>query len=207
MKSGPPELILIQMASFTMNDANRISRQTWLETAVTHASAEYKRHGYSVPELRISCGFPGTGQRTSRIGECWSTEICLGGLNEIFISPLTDDSVGVLGIISHELLHAVDDCKRGHGAAFKKIATTVGLNGKIIHTYPNDELGKLVKLITAVIGPYPHKRLIPKTRLTIKRQRTYAECSECDYRVPMLKKFLDIGRPTDLPKGQHHDDA
>lgn len=178
-----------------MNDAIQIGRQTWLETAVTHASAEFKKHGFAVPEVRISCGFPSTGQRGSRIGECWSTKICSGGLNEIFISPLIDDSDEVLGIIFHELVHAVDDCKSGHGAAFKKIATTIGLTGKMIHAHPNDELGKRVKLIVAEIGPYPHKRLIPKTRISIKRQRPYAECSECGYRVPMLKKFLDVGPP------------
>lgn len=197
------------MAIHPMNDANQISRQTWLETAVKHAMPEFNKHGYCVPQVRISCGFPSTGQRSSRIGECWSTKICSGGLNEIFISPLIDDSDEVLGIIFHELVHAVDDCKSGHGAAFKKIATTIGLTGKMIHAHPNNELGKIVKLIIAKIGPYPHKRLIPKTRLTIKRERPYAQCSECSYRVPMLKKFLDVGPPicpTDnimmMPEGQ-----
>lgn len=197
------------MAIHPMNDANQISRQTWLETAVKHAMPEFNKHGYCVPQVRISCGFPSTGQRSSRIGECWSTKICSGGLNEIFISPLIDDSNEVLGIIFHELVHAVDDCKSGHGAAFKKIATTIGLTGKMIHAHPNDELGKIIKLIIAKIGPYPHKRLIPKTRLTIKRERPYAQCSECGYRVPMLKKFLDVGPPicpTDnimmMPEGQ-----
>ena len=178
-----------------MNDAYQLSRQTWLETAVTNASAEFKKHGYSVPEVRISCGFPSTGSRSNRIGECWATKICSGGLNEIFISPLIDDSDEVLGIIFHELVHAVDDCKSGHGKAFKKIAIAIGLTGKMIHAHPNDELGKRVKLIIAEIGPYPHKKLIAKTRISIKRQRPYAECSECGYRVPMLKKFLDVGPP------------
>lgn len=209
MESFDPKSKLFHMAIHPMNDANQISRQTWLETAVKHAMPEFNKHGYCVPQVRISCGFPSTGQRSSRIGECWSTKICSGGLNEIFISPLVDDSDEVLGIIFHELVHAVDDCKSGHGAAFKKIATTIGLTGKMIHAHPNDELGKIVKLIIAKIGPYPHKRLIPKTRLTIKRERPYAQCSECGYRVPMLKKFLDVGPPicpTDnimmMPEGQ-----
>ncbi len=103
-----------------MDDANNLSRQTWLEIAVTHASVEFSKHGYAVPVVRISCGFPSTGQRSRRIGECWPTKVCSGGLNEIFISPLIDDSDEVLGIIFHELVHAVDDCKSGHGAAFKK---------------------------------------------------------------------------------------
>lgn len=76
---------------------------------MNHETHGFKKHGYSVPEIRISCGFPSTGQRGSRIGECWATKICSGGLNEIFISPLIDDSDEVLGIIFHELVHAVDD--------------------------------------------------------------------------------------------------
>jgi hypothetical protein len=178
-----------------MSQNTQSNRQAWLEEAVRQVTPIFLSHGYSVPDINISCGFPSTGQRSPRVGECWSTRLCSSGLNEIFISPILDNTEEVLGIIIHELVHAVDDCKSGHGAAFKKIATTIGLTGKMIHAHPNDELGKLVKLIVADIGPYPHKRLIPKTRITIKRQRPYAECSECGYRVPMLKKFLDVGPP------------
>ena len=183
------------MVIYRMNGADQISRQAWLEAAVMRATHEFKKHGYAVPEVRISCGFPSTGSRSNRIGECWATKICSGGLNEIFISPLIDNSDEVLGIIFHELVHAVDDCKSGHGKAFKTIATKIGLTGKMIHAHPGEELSKQVKLMASELGDYPHKRLITKPRSTIKRQRPYAECTECGYQVPMLKKFLDVGPP------------
>jgi hypothetical protein len=178
-----------------MNGVDQFSRQAWLEAAVMRATHEFKKHGYAVPEVRISCGFPSTGSRSNRIGECWATKICSGGLNEIFISPLIDNSDEVLGIIFHELVHAVDDCKSGHGKAFKTIATKIGLTGKMIHAHPGEELSKQVKQMASELGDYPHKRLITKPSLRPKRERPYAECTECGYRVPMLKKFLEFGPP------------
>lgn len=142
-----------------MHIAQQLSRQSWLEAAVLKAIPIFQRHGYTVPELRISCGFPSTGIRGSRVGECWPTHISADGVNEIFISPLIDDSVEVIGIILHELVHAVDNCKSGHGTNFKKIATAIGLTGKMIHAYPDEELTVVVRAIVNEIGPYPHKQL------------------------------------------------
>ena len=183
------------MVIYRMNGADQISRQAWLEAAVMRATHEFKKHGYAVPEVRISCGFPSTGSRSNRIGECWATKICSGGLNEIFISPLIDNSDEVLGIIFHELVHAVDDCKSGHGKAFKTIATKIGLTGKMIHAHPGEELSKQVKQMASELGEYPHKRLITKPSSRPKRQRPSALCPACGYRVPMLKKFLEFGPP------------
>jgi hypothetical protein len=172
-----------------------ISRQQWLDQAVQRVAKRFEQLGYEVPQVQISCGFPSTGSRSNRIGECWPTSRCSGGMNEIFITPLVDNAEEVLGIIFHELVHAVDDCKSGHGKAFKTIATKIGLTGKMIHAHPGEELSKQVKLMASELGDYPHKRLITKPSSRPRRERPYAECSECGYRVPMLKKFLEFGPP------------
>ena len=85
----------------------------------------FAEKGYTVPEIRISCGFPSTGARSSHIGECWASESSENGINEIFIHPNQDDPVTVLDIITHELVHAVDNCKHKHGKEFREIALKV----------------------------------------------------------------------------------
>jgi hypothetical protein len=172
-----------------------LSRQNWLEEAIKKVTPVFEKNGYQVPEVRISCGFPSTGKRSTRIGECWPTHTCSGGLNEIFISPLVDSPLEVVGIIFHELVHAVDDCKSGHGKRFKEIATSIGLTGKMIHAHPNEALTKVASTIVQELGPYPHKQLIVKTKAVSRRERPYARCEECGYQVPMLKKFLQVGPP------------
>jgi hypothetical protein len=171
------------------------TRQHWLEQAVEQAEIVFKARGYMVPDVLISCGFTSTGIRSSRIGECWPVTRCSGGLNQIFISPVIDDAEEIIGVIFHELVHAVDDCKSGHGKKFKEIATTIGLTGKMIHAHPGEELSEAVKIIAKSLGPYPHKRVMPRPSLSTGRQRPSAECPQCGYRVPMLKKFLGFGPP------------
>lgn len=178
-----------------MISADQLSRQTWLDAAVKRAIPLFEGAGYVVPPINISCGFPSTGIRGTRIGECWPTQICSSGINEIFISPVIEDTEEVIGIIFHEIAHAVDDCKSGHGAKFKKIATTVGLTGKMIHAHPNEVLGKTVKLIAAELGGYPHRKLLFNKPAKKRLPRPYAKCEECGYRVPMLKKYLGFGPP------------
>ena len=117
-----------------MASTELISRQQWLDQSVQRVTRHFHQLGYEVPQVQISCGFPSTGSRSNRIGECWPTSRCSGGM-------------------------------------------------------------KQVKLMASELGDYPHKRLITKPRSTIKRQRPYAECSECGYQVPMLKKFLVVGPP------------
>jgi len=65
------------------------------------------------------------------IGQCWSTQSSSAGVNEIFISPKLADPVEVLDTLTHELVHAVDNCKHKHGKEFKAIAKKIGLEGKM----------------------------------------------------------------------------
>lgn len=49
------------------------------------------------------------------------------GINQIFISPVLDEPMTVLETLAHELVHAIDDCKSGHGAEFQKISKDLKL--------------------------------------------------------------------------------
>lgn len=119
-------------------------------------------------------------------------------MNEIFITPLLDNAEEVLGIIFHEIVHAVDDCKSGHGKAFKTIATKIGLTGKMIHAHRGEELSKQVKLMASELGDYPHKRLITKPSLRPQAPETFSAMPGMRVSCADAEK-ISVVRATDLP--------
>ena len=119
-------------------------REDWLMRAVAHLEPIFQRSGYQIPTVRVSIGFPSTGAKSMHLGQCWGSKASEDGVNQIFIAPNQADPVEVLDTLTHELVHAVDDCKSGHGEGFKKIATDVGLKGPIPKTPKplHNEFGK-----------------------------------------------------------------
>jgi len=133
-----------------------LTREEWLLQAIEAVKPIFQEKGHIVPNVKVSCGFPSTG-KDRHIGECWSKEISEGDINEIFISPKLDDPVEVLDTMIHELVHAVDNCKNSHGPLFKKIALSVGLEGKMRGAHASEKLLKRLGDIAKPLGPYPHK--------------------------------------------------
>jgi hypothetical protein len=139
------------------------TRESWLKEAVDHLSAlfaETKEEGepVSVPPVHISCGFPATTPR-KRIGECWSAEASEDGQSHIFVSPTLKDPIEILGVIVHELCHAIDNCESGHGGRFRKLATQMGLEGKMTSTHVGVGLAERLKPLVQTLGTYPHSPL------------------------------------------------
>ena len=53
----------------------------------------------------------------------WSmlgTSCSADGINEIFITPKYDKAIDILDTLTHELVHAVDNCEHKHGPSLKK---------------------------------------------------------------------------------------
>ena len=73
--------------------------------------------------------------------------------------PNQDDSLRVLDVLVHELIHAIDDCQSGHGAPFRRIALAVGLTGKMTATVASPELEEKLKVILEKLGEYPHAKI------------------------------------------------
>jgi hypothetical protein len=48
-----------------------MNREEWLKAVADRMAPWYKDQGYSLPRFRIAIGFPSTGKRGKRIGECW----------------------------------------------------------------------------------------------------------------------------------------
>lgn len=183
------------------NDDNK-NREEWLEEAVEELRPLFQKVGYPIPvKLRVACGWPSTGALASkqkRVGECWQPEASEDNIPQIFISPAVSDDVEVLGILVHELIHAMGI--RGHRKDFKKVAMLVGLEGKMTATTIGAKLNDQLIALNGRIGPYPHATL--NSNNARKKQTTRmlkAWCPECGYTVRVSRKWLEIDTPTCTP--------
>lgn len=165
-----------------------INREAWLLRSLPFLSKLFTAAGYTVPEIRVSIGFPSRsalGGRTQRIGECWSDTAATDGVHHILLSPVllaNEPPTRVLDVFIHELVHAVVGLDAKHGAVFKKCATAVGLTGKMTATIATDELNETLKNIVDRIGACPGGGLNPRTLNRIKqttRMRKYT-CPTCE---------------------------
>lgn len=171
-------------------------REQWLEKAIARLSTGlFKQHGYKVPALRVSVGFPSGRGSKKAIGQHWAPKAAVDGKGNIFVSPVIDDSMTALGILCHELVHAVVGNDKGHGPVFRECALKIGLEGKMTHALPGKELNIWLKVCLVQLGKYPHRRLNLDMG-PVKKQTTRLikmTCPKCGYvaratRVHILEK-------------------
>lgn len=161
------------------NTEQTLTREEYLREAAYHIGFIFQRYAdVELPEFQVSCSWPGGGSANKRIGECWPRSWSGAGINEIFISPMIEDSVRALDILCHELVHAVDDCKDGHGPIFTKMARAIGLEGKPTATHAGERLHAELREIVDQLGPYPHKKLTNNGKKQKNRQ-IKLQCSDC----------------------------
>lgn len=170
------------------------NRETWLNNAIIHLRPLFTDN-YSLPPqnlIKVSCG-PCGGINT--IGICYSTACSEKKYSEIFISPKINDSIQVLGILTHELCHVSVGTDKKHKAPFKRCMQSVGLTGNPTTTIPGETLIPILQNIKEKIGDYPHAKLIPTT---IKKDTTRlikCDCEICGYTVRITRKWLKVAYP------------
>ena len=186
----------------------KMNRESWLWEMVKQLKLKvFKPNGITLDlkKIKVSVGFPVSGGAKSTgktIGQCFARRCSKAGVNEIFINPCLDKSqvTRVAGVLVHELIHAVDDCKHGHKAPFRKMAIACGLTGKMTATTESDGLKATIKAIESKIGKYPHKML--DYEVGRKKQGTRNLKVECvnhphdPYFVRMSKTMYDKGAPS-----------
>ena len=170
------------------------TREEYLMAGVKELSKLFKQAGYTVPkDVKVTMSLPTKNARPSKIqtiGQCFARSASDGGINEILITPLLNNSVDVLSVLTHELVHAIDDCQHGHQAPFKRIAEAVGLEGKMTATTAGIELTEKIKAIVKKLGRYPHKKL----NLSYKKQTTrqiLIQDTECGAKMRASRKTID----------------
>lgn len=176
------------------------TREQWLQSAIGCLRPAVVKVGLNLPStVHASVGFPSTralSARKQRIGECWRAESSADGMPHVFISPLLSDSIRVLDVLVHELIHASGI--HGHKADFKRPAISLGLTGKMTATVAGPELTECLNGLILRLGPYPHQVITALGRPT-KKQTTRllkAECI-CGAIIRVTKKLCDDpGLPT-----------
>lgn len=162
-----------------------LTREEWMQTFTDAARPRFEELGSPLPEtIRISIGFPSTGKRSNAIGQCWYSEASDDGVCEIFIRPsLQDDSRRIAGVLVHELVHAAGH--KGHGPDFKKVATGLGLGGKMTATTETDAFYAWADPVLEQLGPFPGAKLNEGMLIGGKAKQTTrmlkVECGDCGW--------------------------
>lgn len=170
------------------------NREEWLNEATHIFRADtFKRNGINIPkDVKVSCGFAPSGNRSrlKTLGVCHNRQSSTANINEIFISPVTSDSLRVLDILAHELIHAVDDCKNGHRKPFRDMAVKIGLTGKMTSTTAGEELKSELKAITKSIGEYPHAEVSVSNAKKQGTRMLKISCTSCEFSYRTSKKNI-----------------
>src|SRR6266516_5066085 len=133
-------------------------REAWLERAASFLVDYMVQCGLPRTAVRVSCGWPSRGGLAARvavIGQCFPPTVCRDGIPQVFVSPRIEDSLQVLGVLLHELVHAAIGCQFGHRKEFSQAARRVGLAGPPTATTISDRLRPVWERVVAVTGSDP----------------------------------------------------
>lgn len=139
-------------------------REEWLINATELSKNVFKQVGYSIPEnIKLSCSYPSNGKggkKKKPVGQCIDTSASAENNYNILIHPEISDKIEVLGILTHELVHATVGIKEGHNKVFKQCATSVGLEGKMTATTTGEKFDNLFSDVIKELPDYPHGSII-----------------------------------------------
>jgi len=175
-----------QKENINMSNIKYKTREEYLQRAyalLNHTA--FKPNGHECPPIKVACSWI-VGTRASNkktLGQCSNKKSSEANINEIRIVPTVDDSFMAIDTLAHEMAHAVDDCKSGHGVEFKKICMAVGLDGNTQMRYAEagEKLGKTIKNIIATIGEYPHDKMNISDMKKQTTRNIKMECSSCGF--------------------------
>lgn len=182
-----------------------MTRELWLNQAANIiAQDKFAGLGHEVPKVHISVGFP-KGGRSNTIGQCWAPTASADGSGHIFISPVLSDTIQILGVLVHEMVHAVNHSQgdSGHGKPFSSIAKPLGLEGKMTATVVGPALAEYLNTVVDRLGgPFPHAALSPVEKTGKSRSGKVIKLA-CvageDYVVSISKARLELWGPPTCP--------
>ena len=185
------------------------TRESWLSAAVSIFRPWFVEQEATLPAtIRVSTGFPSVralSDRNRAIGQCWPPDSSADGSVHVFISPVLGDASRVADVLIHELCHAALPKDVGHKGAFKRLAVSLGLTGKMTATDAGPELKKKLTGVLKTLGPYPHAMLDPK-KSPVKKQGTRllkVEATDCcKYVARITRKWVDAEGWPKCPHGE-----
>ena len=115
--------------------------------------------GLGLPEkVTVQVGDPEPRDGVRVRGECWPSSTTSEGVSCIVVNRELSKSVEILGVLLHELIHAADDCRSGHGEWFTTWAHAIGLTDPVIASEPRPRLRRSLQAVAWRLGPYPEAR-------------------------------------------------
>ena len=127
-----------------------IARLRWLHEATNLLEEHIESVGFKLSPTTFEIDSFTSG----RVGCCSMSHE--GEANHIAISSVYFDATDVFETLTHELVHAIDNCAHGHYPVFVKMATKIGLVGNAKEHKPSNRLKSLFEEIRKELGPYPH---------------------------------------------------
>ena len=180
---------------------SKLSRENYLIQATDiMRKSLFKPKGYKVPKVELSISWATSGNRGKNrktAGQCFSKASHEKNINQIIISPSYSGTtikvtLRILDILAHELIHAVDDLKSGHGKAFKDCALAIGLKAPMRATTASDELNEwLRKNIVDKLGKFPHGAVsLSGKKQSVRNIKVSCDC--CDFSFRTSRKNIDL---------------
>lgn len=174
-----------------------ITFNKWLVNTYGGKPSDYR---YNPATTRFSCSLMGGGMtKSGELAHIHYSHATGNKYDEIRMSVelggrgKKDESCRVADVLLHEMIHS---CARfhGHKGAFKQIATTMGLTGKMTATIATEDLRvRIWDDVVSVLGRYPHK----KVHLTPRGQRGKGSrlikctCVHCGFNMRTTRKWID----------------
>lgn len=175
-----------------------MNREQYLISATKFfAKSLFTPVGLTIPsDVKVACSLPSKrafGARQKTIGQCFPRSRSDANVNEVFISPTIDNSVEVLGVLIHELIHAIDDCQNGHRKPFVDMMNAVGLGGKPTATVviPDSKIEKLAQRFIKQRGEYPHSKINGRNARKQSTRMIKIECPCCGFKVRASRKVIE----------------
>lgn len=167
-------IVYVQRMSGNQPVIQHKTREAWLGALVDAMRPVFAERGYPLPaKIVATMGFPSTGWRGKRRGECWSSGMSAGGNVEIFIHPCETSVTRIANILTRELCHAADEqyyidhtaktgkpYKGGHGKRWTMIAHALDITeGMGTHALGGAEWEAWATPLIDACGPMPFDAL------------------------------------------------
>lgn len=147
------------MSDSMIDETEFATREAWLMTAIENLRPMFAEIDRELPEsIRVSTGWTKRA-RTGSVGWTWISDVAEDKVSNVFISPEIADSVTVLRILLHELIHVQDDCQHGHTGEFKVMWKALGFTGKATQCTAGEELQDTLEALVVLLGDYPHAKM------------------------------------------------
>lgn len=172
-----------------------ITREQWLNECGEMILDEIIRPVWNVRKnlkVKISVGFaPDTKSTSKTIGVCLPSAFSNEAFNEIYISPVINESLRVLDVLTHELIHAVDDCKSGHKGDFVSLMHKTGLEGKPTATTASPELTQKLSEYVGLFGHIPHAKVDLRAKPKQLNRNIKVLCASCGFKFNTSRTQID----------------